>query len=606
MAEERNQCIAAENREKDQNKRMQRQIRDIKEEMAELSKNEAEASRKKHELEMDIESLEAANQSLQVDLKLAFKRIGDLQAAIEDEIESDDNEDLINSGDQTETDSEVEDRVDGVKSWLSKNKGSVKTLSDEGTMKSTRYSANADVKEVKEGKEKTTEGGKEGKEIELNRPVSAMSSLSYRKRSNLKDSIGGIGDECSLFTTLKEQPDTPDHASIRKSKSKAGDIHEDWKKSQIKEDLDDKGSVISLAYSEATSRARKSFESHWTSRSSPEFEKDSVVSSLVPSRMSTKRGMLEMDDDNKSIISSASRTSPRLLHRSTSWKDDRRSSSRLSVARSCGLSELGLHVDDDDDDDNNNGQHVPCSEAGGSAYSPRSVSHSFSTPSQLHSTDSNLPNTSDNKSVTHRNYLDPDLEAAINEVLSFKPIKFKRSKLNESSSAEEDEKKSSGGEGGRKKVEDVELRCSTSSLRCSSSASGLDYNIQPSSTLSTSSSRSQKDKKREVSPSDSSSSDDRHSRKSSKAKKDKKSKKKSKKKQKESSSSSSSESSSSSSSDSTISYHSSRSVKRSPAKPSDDEKDPVGHGPASRKESKNNQKKVDSLVMKYLYQPESE
>lgn len=46
--------------------------------------------------EMDLESLEAANQSLQSDLKLAFKRIGDLQAAIEDEMESDDNEDLIN------------------------------------------------------------------------------------------------------------------------------------------------------------------------------------------------------------------------------------------------------------------------------------------------------------------------------------------------------------------------------------------------------------------------------------------------------------------------------------------------------------------------------
>ncbi|XP_061595986.1 unconventional myosin-XVIIIa-like isoform X7 [Cololabis saira] len=152
MTEERNQRIAAESREKDQSKRVQRQIRDMKEEMAELSKKEAEASRKKHELEMDIESLEAANQSLQVDLKLAFKRIGDLQAAIEDEMESDDNEDLINSlqdmvtkyqkrknktGDDTETDSEVEDRVDGVKSWLSKNKGSNKTLSDEGSLKST-------------------------------------------------------------------------------------------------------------------------------------------------------------------------------------------------------------------------------------------------------------------------------------------------------------------------------------------------------------------------------------------------------------------------------------------------------------------------------------
>lgn len=42
------------------------------------------------------------------------------------------------SGDETETDSEVEDRVDGVKSWLSKNKGSAKTQSDEGSLKSTR------------------------------------------------------------------------------------------------------------------------------------------------------------------------------------------------------------------------------------------------------------------------------------------------------------------------------------------------------------------------------------------------------------------------------------------------------------------------------------
>lgn len=45
---------------------------------------------------------------------------------------------LLHSGDETETDSEVEDRVDGVKSWLSKNKGSTKTLSDEGSLKSTR------------------------------------------------------------------------------------------------------------------------------------------------------------------------------------------------------------------------------------------------------------------------------------------------------------------------------------------------------------------------------------------------------------------------------------------------------------------------------------
>uniref|UniRef100_A0A8C3JZI2 Unconventional myosin-XVIIIa n=1 Tax=Calidris pygmaea TaxID=425635 RepID=A0A8C3JZI2_9CHAR len=152
LTEERDQRAAAENREKEQNKRLQRQLRDVKEEMGELAKKEAEASRKKHELEMDLESLEAANQSLQSDLKLAFKRIGDLQAAIEDEMESDSNEDLINSlqdmvakyqkrkskldGD-SDVDSELEERVDGVKSWLSKNKGSSKALSDDGSLKST-------------------------------------------------------------------------------------------------------------------------------------------------------------------------------------------------------------------------------------------------------------------------------------------------------------------------------------------------------------------------------------------------------------------------------------------------------------------------------------
>ncbi|KAB0356287.1 hypothetical protein FD754_000443 [Muntiacus muntjak] len=152
LTEERDQRVAAENREKEQNKRLQRQLRDTKEEMGELARKEAEASRKKHELEMDLESLEAANQSLQADLKLAFKRIGDLQAAIEDEMESDENEDLINSlqdmvtkyqkrknkpeGD-SDMDSELEDRVDGVKSWLSKNKGPSKAASDDGSLKSS-------------------------------------------------------------------------------------------------------------------------------------------------------------------------------------------------------------------------------------------------------------------------------------------------------------------------------------------------------------------------------------------------------------------------------------------------------------------------------------
>lgn len=42
---------------------------------------------------------------------------------------------IFHSGDDSDVDSEVEDRVDGVKFWLAKNKGSTKTLSDDGNLK---------------------------------------------------------------------------------------------------------------------------------------------------------------------------------------------------------------------------------------------------------------------------------------------------------------------------------------------------------------------------------------------------------------------------------------------------------------------------------------
>uniref|UniRef100_A0A3Q2NVU1 Myosin tail domain-containing protein n=1 Tax=Fundulus heteroclitus TaxID=8078 RepID=A0A3Q2NVU1_FUNHE len=177
LTEERDQRISSENREKEQNKRLQRQIRDVKEEMGELAKKEAEATHKKHELEMAIESLEAANQSLQADLKLAFKRIGDLQAAIEDEMESDDNEDLINSQGHSDTDSELEDRADGVKSWLSKNDGSAKNLSDDGSSSSTsRRRSRFDRSDEEE--EEVNDGGP---------GMLGLSRSRYRHSSHLKD-----------------------------------------------------------------------------------------------------------------------------------------------------------------------------------------------------------------------------------------------------------------------------------------------------------------------------------------------------------------------------------------------------------------------------------
>nr|XP_055052510.1 unconventional myosin-XVIIIa isoform X8 [Misgurnus anguillicaudatus] len=640
LTEERDQRSASENREKEQNKRLLRQIRDIKEEMGELAKKESEASRKKHELDMDIESLEAANQSLQADLKLAFKRIGDLQAAIEDEMESDDNEDLINSlqdmvtkyqkrknkiDGASDTDSEVEDRVDGVKSWLSKNKGSAKNLSDDGSLKSSRYAVNLDGKEGKEWEEgKEWKDNVKGKELEPSRPVSVMSSLSYRKRSNMKDSIGGKGDEHSLLNTLKDQSDSQDLSSFRKSKSKQ-EIEDDsysvtsWRK--VADDPNDRGSVISQAYSEAASRARKGMDSRWS-----EFDKESVVSSVAPSRVSTRRSAMDMDDD---AISSVSRISPLSRRRSMSRLDDRqseygsavspslshrspgsvsRADSRMSLSRSCRLSEFD--VDDD-------GRSIAFSEARSSAYSPHSTSgRSFSMPPQARTTDSSPPDVSDVKPVSHRNYLDPDLEAAINEVLSFKPIKFKRSSLEDSEVEkdkqveEEDERKSvsssrTGRDSGR-----------SSSLR--RSASAVDF-MRSSSSLSTRSSRSKKGKAKkkkkrsQSSESDSSESSDDGRKKKSSKKKGKKSKRKSKKESSSSSSESESSTESDSSGASTISYRSSSSIKKAPGKQASDSEGeqepevPSEEAPKlSKKDQKNRKKKVDNLMMKYLYRPDSD
>ncbi|XP_078404099.1 myosin-XVIIIa isoform X3 [Cetorhinus maximus] len=617
LGEERDQRAAAENREKEQNKRLQRQHRDVKEEMGELSKKEAEASRKKHELEMDIESLEAANQSLQSDLKLAFKRIGDLQAAIEDEMESDENEDLINSlqdmvtkyqkrknkmpwnseGD-SDTDSEIDERVDGVKSWLSKNKGSAKTYSDDGSLKSSRFSVSLDLKEGKEGKEL-----KEGKEVEDTRPVSVMSSLSYRKRGSMKDSLGGKSSNDSLLSALsKERSVSPDRSFRRTKKTTSTDNLNDnfsvtsWKKSKGADDLDDRGSVISQAYSEATSRARKGLDRRWAV-TSPDFDKASNVSVPV-SRISSRRD-LEADDDVKSSLSFAITSPPSSLRRSLSRLDDihgellspvspllsRRSeiglqsptlSSRTDSRLSFAKSRLG-EVDYDDE----TAVSVALSER--SSYSQHSTGRSFSVPPRPRSSasDDMPPDSSNVKPVAHRSYMDPDLEAAINEVLNYKPITFKRKSLDPDS--EEDEE---------------EVNKQPSNLRRSSSS--LDF--------SKSQSKKSKSKKSISSDSESSESEKEHKKKGSK-KHSKKSKKKSKKKESDSESSSSS-----SSSGSTVSYRSISSVKQGRKKRESNSEDEGGKenetdeksGKKTRKSNKNKMKQVDSVMMKYLYRPESD
>ncbi|KAM9257313.1 unconventional myosin-XVIIIa [Cariama cristata] len=543
LTEERDQRAAAENREKEQNKRLQRQLRDVKEEMGELAKKEAEATRKKHELEMDLESLEAANQSLQSDLKLAFKRIGDLQAAIEDEMESDSNEDLINSlqdmvakyqkrkskldGD-SDVDSELEERVDGVKSWLSKNKGSSKALSDDGSLKGSRSAA---------------PDGPEGEE----RPVSVLSCLSYRKRPGLKDSIGGHGDEQTLFSTLGERPPSPERAARRAARGV---------------EPEDRASVIARAFADASGRARQGLGKRW-SLSAADGEKASVASAPVSRASSASwRGLEDGDegDEGCSVLSFAL-SSPGSL-RSRRGGPEGRPESRLSLARS-RLEEA---------DEGSRGQPP--------------LGRSFSVPPRPRSAVSEEGSPRDTRPVGHRSYLDPDLEAAIQEVLSYRPPR-----AGGCSSPEAD-----SGDDGR-------------SVRSVRSAVPLGTTDRPAGNLRRSASALDFSRHtcRHRSSSGSSEEEEERKKKKSTKKHAKKAKKKSKKKKKKQQSSSDSGSSSDSSSDSTSgstsSYRSTSSIKKGPRAAGGEEPGRPGRG---KKEEKQRKKQVDNLMMKYLYRPESD
>ncbi|MBZ3884503.1 Unconventional myosin-XVIIIa [Sciurus carolinensis] len=565
LTEERDQRTAAENREKEQNKRLQRQLRDTKEEMGELARKEAEASRKKHELEMDLESLEAANQSLQADLKLAFKRIGDLQAAIEDEMESDENEDLINSEGDSDVDSELEDRVDGVKSWLSKNKGPSKAASDDGSLKSSRTALNSLPRDAAKGVEE--------------RPASVLSSLSYRKRLALKDSIGGTGDEDSLFTTLSERATSPERPP---RKARQGP-KEEPSQGRRSEEPDECGSI----FSEVGRRAGRGLEKRWGS----DFDRASAVSAPVSRASSaTRRGSGE--DGARSSLSfslsgspSSRRSTSRLegLSRtfSPSWSGasglGRESpDSRMSLGRSC--------LDEWDD-----GASVALSEAH-SQFSHPSLARSLSVPPQPRGLASatDEPLSSSVRPVSRHSYLDPDLEAAINEVLSYKPVPFQRSSL-EPDSEEDDRKSIQSARSARlgSPERGTSIRRSASAADVSGSRSGRK-------------SRSKRRSRRSSSSSSSSSggSSEHKQRKKGRSRRNKK-KSKSRRKRTETES----ESSSSSSSGSTVSGHSRSSVKKGPATESEEAGQTHRQ---SRKEEKKRKKEVDSLMMRYLYRPESD
>ena len=69
-------------------RKLQRQLRDAREEFASLQQKETEASSKRGELEKQLELAEAETVTARADLKIALKRIDDLQAAINGELDS--------------------------------------------------------------------------------------------------------------------------------------------------------------------------------------------------------------------------------------------------------------------------------------------------------------------------------------------------------------------------------------------------------------------------------------------------------------------------------------------------------------------------------------
>ncbi|XP_069135915.1 unconventional myosin-XVIIIa-like isoform X4 [Argopecten irradians] len=85
-------------------KRTQRQLRDQREEFSDAQKREMESTQKSKELENKVSELESDYEQNQSDLKLAFKRISDLQAALEEDLDSGDS--LLGSDEEDDSDAD--------------------------------------------------------------------------------------------------------------------------------------------------------------------------------------------------------------------------------------------------------------------------------------------------------------------------------------------------------------------------------------------------------------------------------------------------------------------------------------------------------------------
>ena len=80
----------------DEVKKMSRQLRDLREEMASVQSRELELSHKKSDLEKQLEVSEAETLTVKNELKIALRRIEDLQNAIGGEMDSEAGSDQVN------------------------------------------------------------------------------------------------------------------------------------------------------------------------------------------------------------------------------------------------------------------------------------------------------------------------------------------------------------------------------------------------------------------------------------------------------------------------------------------------------------------------------
>lgn len=110
VMEERDRVAELRHQSEEKQKKLQRQIRDIREETGELQKRELETNHKKQELESRLTDLEIDYDQSQSDLKLAFKRISGLQAALEESVETDeDDESYLSYSEEDDFEDDMEE-----------------------------------------------------------------------------------------------------------------------------------------------------------------------------------------------------------------------------------------------------------------------------------------------------------------------------------------------------------------------------------------------------------------------------------------------------------------------------------------------------------------